>query len=171
MPQFQLRQQRSIHEKTTTFNWQLIKARAERTRKKIKKEKEREREREKEENGGVGTRWHDLEGRGRVQARLKLPLCLTDLETARFAIAWLHWPHTTNASSARNTKNCPPRSGITFVPYVDVCKWNFAVFGTSFTRNCSNRCPTFTEFSPFFFFFLFFFVFCGMLFASQCAVD
>lgn len=40
----------------------------------------------------MGTRWHDLEGRGRVQARLKLPLCLTDLETARFAIARLHRP-------------------------------------------------------------------------------
>lgn len=67
------------------------------------------------------TRWHDLEGRGRVQARLKLPLCLTDLETARFAIAWLHRPHTTNASSARNTKNCPPRWESPPCP-----TWNFA---------------------------------------------
>lgn len=67
------------------------------------------------------TRWHDLEGRGRVQTRLKLPLCLTDLETARFAIAWLHRPHTTNASSARNTKNCPPRWESPPCP-----TWNFA---------------------------------------------
>lgn len=30
--------------------------------------------------------WHDLEGRGRVHTRLKLPLCLTGLETARPAL-------------------------------------------------------------------------------------
>lgn len=89
----------STMRKKATVNRQLIKARTRAEEGEIKREERRGRnEGEEEEKEGekkverVGTRWHDLEGRGRVQARLKLPLCLTDLETARFAIARLHRP-------------------------------------------------------------------------------
>lgn len=105
----------------------------------------------------MGTRWHDLEGRGRVQARLKLPLCLTDLETARFAIA----PPTPSAPTHHPAH--PPSSAtqrtVLLAGNHSRPTWNFAngisPFTGGRTRNPTNRCPT--DSIPPGSFFLFFF--------------
>lgn len=107
----------------------------------------------------MGTRWHDLEGRGRVQARLKLPLCLTDLETARFAIA----PPTPSAPTHHPAH--PPSSAaqrtVLLAGNHSRPTWNFAngisPFTGGRTRNPTNRCPT-DSIDPPGSFFLFFFV-------------
>lgn len=49
--------------------------------------------------------WHDLEGRGRVHTRLKLPLCLTGLETARPAL-----PRRSGVSHTTYEISCTQRS-------------------------------------------------------------
>lgn len=111
-----------------------------------------EKERKKWSGACVGTRWHDLEGRGRVQARL--PLCLTDLETARFAIACDSiGPHATRL--IRGTKNCPPRHE-SYPPYVEFCKWNFPVSGGNILPTGVQRIG-FPQFLFFSFFSLFLF--------------
>lgn len=137
----------STMRKKATVNRQLIKARTRAEEGEIKREERRGRnEGEEEEKEGekkverVGTRSHDLEGRGRVQARLKLPLCLTDLETARFAIAPsapTHHPAHPPSAAQRTVLLAGNHSRPT---------WNFAngisPFTGELTRNPSNRCPT-----------------------------
>lgn len=141
-------------QKRGTVNRQLIINKGTGTRRGRRAKLKEEKERKKWSGACVGTRWHDLEGRGRVQARLKLPLCLTDLETARFAIACDSiGPHATRL--IRGTKNCPPRHE-SYPPYVEFCKWNFPVSGGNILPTGVQRIG-FPQFLFFSFFSLFLF--------------
>ena len=85
MPQLKLRQQRSIYEKTTTFNWQLIKVRPEKVRtrkKKLKKEGRRERETDRQRE----------RERERERERIKLAVWEQDGTTSKGAVEFrLDW--------------------------------------------------------------------------------